>query len=156
MRQRLATHVKVMGFFRNGLWVTDYGRFMGYGFRLCGNRLGSPKMSWFFGGYGVLDVWVKGGSTVPTYVNIRRLKYFYHTKPHDYELRDPFWITYGGDYLPVILDGVKPCVPYIWDHRGWFSNIEDTDINMSTPGEVHNTPQWQRIIAQVSRYFKRP
>jgi hypothetical protein len=46
------------------LWDTGYERFMGFGTNLPAYRAGGHKNLWDMRGYGLRDVWVKGGPTV--------------------------------------------------------------------------------------------
>jgi hypothetical protein len=43
-----------------------YCRFMGFSVEMPVNQVGIPKRSWDIGGYGLPEVWYKGGSTVVT------------------------------------------------------------------------------------------
>jgi hypothetical protein len=43
-----------------------YCRFMGFSIKIPVNQVGIPKRSWDIWGYGLPEVWYKGGSTVMT------------------------------------------------------------------------------------------
>ncbi|KAF8960567.1 hypothetical protein BDZ97DRAFT_1760682 [Flammula alnicola] len=66
------------------------------------------------------------GWFVPSYDDARRLKYLYHTNPTAYDLDDPYWVTYGGDYLPSF-------TPRTWGSSEAPANTPDVDINMAAP-----------------------
>jgi hypothetical protein len=57
--------MKIMGFFLKLVWIMEYYRFMGFGYEIPANQVGGSKMLWVFAGYGLSQVWVRTGSTVP-------------------------------------------------------------------------------------------
>ena len=57
-----------MGFSSGGVWVTGYGRTMGYGMHFPAHQVGGLVLLWDITGYGFSKVWVITGSTVYNYV----------------------------------------------------------------------------------------
>lgn len=62
-----------MGFSCLMVWVMGYCGPMGYGIVLPANQVGGPLRLWTMRGYGLSEVWVKRGLTVPIFVKRRRI-----------------------------------------------------------------------------------
>ena len=57
-----------MGFSSRGVWVTGYGRTMGYGMHFPAHQVGGLVLLWDITGYGFSKVWVITVSTVYIYI----------------------------------------------------------------------------------------